>query len=120
MNNMSTCINLSIHGGRSTLHLKRLTRIFSQDVEVNVLNPKTALFFFAFLPQFVSPARGSVVQQIIMLGIIFVGLAIVSDSLYALAAGTAGQRLLGSVRIARIQKVLAGTIYIWLGITTAL
>lgn len=96
------------------------SRIFTQGFIVNLLNPKTALFFFAFLPQFVDPARGSVTLQIIVLGIIFVSLAIISDSMYALVAGTAGEFLSGNDRIARAQKYFAGTIYISLGITTAL
>ena len=99
---------------------KGYTRLFSQGFVVNLLNPKTALFFFAFLPQFVSPARGSVVLQILILGAIFVSMAVVSDSMYALVAGTAGNFLSGSARVARAQKCLAGTIYISLGVTTAL
>lgn len=88
-------------------------------VIVNVLNPKTALFFFAFLPQFVSPSVEPVAPQILFLGALFVGMAIVSDGIYALIAGTAGQFLSGNVRVARFQKRMAGTIYILLGITTA-
>lgn len=98
----------------------KYSKILSQGFIVNLLNPKTTLFFFAFLPQFVNPARGSVEKQIIILGAILVCLGIVSDSLYALVAGTAGQLLSGNVQVARAQKYLAGTIYISLGITTAL
>ena len=98
----------------------RYSRLFAQGFIVNLLNPKTALFFFAFLPQFVSPAQGSVVLQITILGVIFVGMAIVSDSIYALVAGTAGEWLSGNRQVARAQKYLAGTIYLSLGITTAL
>ena len=58
--------------------------------------------------------------QIIILGFIFVGMAIISDGMYALIAGTAGEFLAGNKQIARAQKYLAGTIYISLGITTAL
>ena len=76
----------------------KYSQIFSQGFIVNLLNPKTALFFLAFLPQFVDPARGSVVLQIILLGMIFVGLAILSDSLYAFVAGTARQLLSGTAR----------------------
>jgi threonine/homoserine/homoserine lactone efflux protein len=97
----------------------KLTKIFAQGVIVNILNPKTALFFFAFLPQFVSPAAGPVARQILFLGAIFVTMAIVSDTVYAMVAGTAGQFLVGNLRVARFQKRLAGTIYILLGITTA-
>ena len=57
---------------------------------VNVANPKTALFFLAFLPQFIDADRGGVWSQALVLGFVFVGLGLVSDSLYALAAGTVG------------------------------
>ncbi len=62
---------------------RSMRRVFTQGVWVNILNPKTALFFFAFLPQFVSVDRGSVAAQIFLLGTVFVVMGIVSDSLYA-------------------------------------
>ncbi|MDM8527425.1 LysE family translocator [Anaerolineales bacterium HSG24] len=95
------------------------SRIFKQGFVVNLLNPKTALFFLAFLPQFVDAERGGVGIQIILLGTIFVGLAIVSDSLYALIAGTARQLLTGSIMMIRSQKYMSGSIYILLGLMTA-
>ena len=67
-----------------------LRRAFWRGVVVNLLNPKTALFFLAFLPQFVEASRGGVWSQALVLGFVFVGLGLVSDSLYALAAGTVG------------------------------
>ena len=103
-----------------SINRKTYSRIFSQGFIVNLLNPKTALFFFAFLPQFINPARGSVVLQIVILGIILISMGIMSDSLYALVAGSAGEFLSGNAQVARAQKYLAGTIYISLGITTAL
>jgi threonine/homoserine/homoserine lactone efflux protein len=96
-----------------------LAKLFFQGLVVNLFNPKTALFFFAFLPQFVSPAVGPVANQILFLGAVFVGMAIMSDGMYALVAGTAGEWLSGNMRIARLQKYVAGIIYIMLGITTA-
>jgi threonine/homoserine/homoserine lactone efflux protein len=98
----------------------KLSRIFSQGFIVNLLNPKTAIFFFAFLPQFVSPERGPIAMQIIVLGIIFVVLAIMSDGLYAFFAGSAREFMTGNPLIARFQKYFAGIIYITLGLTTAL
>lgn len=97
-----------------------LKKIFRQGVIVNLLNPKTALFFFAFLPQFVNAAAGPTALQIVFLGIVFVILAIISDSTYAMLAGTLGNRLRQSRAFLRGQKYLSGTVYIGLGLTTAL
>lgn len=96
-----------------------LTTIFRQGFVVNLFNPKGALFFFAFLPQFVSPERGSPTLQIIMLGLIFIGLALVSDSAYVVVAGAVRNLLSGNLRVARFQKNFAGVIYILLGLSTA-
>ncbi|MBL8166313.1 MAG: LysE family translocator [Anaerolineae bacterium] len=99
---------------------KPLGKIFQQAVVVAVLNPKTALFFFAFLPQFIDPARGPVGTQILFLGALFVLLGTLTDGSYALAAGTAGAWLRGNPWFSRFQRYVAGTIYIGLGITAAL
>ncbi len=72
---------------------RRLSQLLAQGFLVNLLNPKTALFFFAFLPQFVDPARGAVAGQILLLGALFVVLAFCTDGSYALLASTAGQWL---------------------------
>jgi threonine/homoserine/homoserine lactone efflux protein len=103
-----------------TLRHKRLSRIFYQGVLVNLLNPKTALFCFAFLPQFVDVSRGSVALQIMFLGAIFVLMGICSDGLYALLAGTLGHWLRGNLHFWRGQRYFAGTVFIALGVTTAL
>lgn len=97
-----------------------LRRIFLQGIVVAVLNPKTALFFFAFLPQFVDRSKGAVSLQILFLGLIMVTMAIISDSIYALMAGTAGKWLRGNLRFLRFQRYLSGSVYIGLGITAAL
>lgn len=97
-----------------------LRRIYWQGFIVNILNPKTALFFFAFLPQFVDPGRGNVTLQTLFLGVIFVGLAIVTDSLYALAASSLANRLAGNRHFQKGHRYFAGLVYIGLGITTAL
>jgi threonine/homoserine/homoserine lactone efflux protein len=94
-------------------------QLFSKGFLVNLLNPKTALFFYAFLPQFVVPARGAVVGQILFLGILFVLLASCTDSLYALLGSLVGQLLTRSARIRRVQRYVTGSIYIALGLTTA-
>ena len=97
-----------------------LSTLFWQGFIVNMLNPKTAIFFLAFLPQFVSPENGSVPVQFILLGMIFVSLAVTSDSLYAILAGSAKQLLTRSRRVAKIQTMFSGVIYLALGISTAL
>lgn len=98
---------------------QKLSRIFFQGIVVNVLNPKTALFFFAFIPQFVDPARGSVALQIMLLGGLFAIMGVLSDGTYAVLAGTLGQWLKGSLRVLRAQRYFAGSVYIGLGLTTA-
>jgi threonine/homoserine/homoserine lactone efflux protein len=97
-----------------------LARVYWQGFFVNILNPKTALFFFAFLPQFVDPAKGNVVGQNLILGAIFVGMAIITDSMYALVASSLAERLAGNRKFQKGGRVFAGLVYIGLGITTAL
>ena len=96
-----------------------LRRIFAQGVVVATLNPKTALFFVAFLPQFVDPARGAIAAQMLALGCSFVLLAVLSDSMYALLAGTVGRWLKGSRSVRRAERYLVGSVYIGLGVTAA-
>ena len=97
-----------------------LSRIYWQGFAVNILNPKTALFFFAFLPQFVDPAKGNVTAQTLLLGAIFVGMAIITDSMFALIASSLAEKLTGNKRFQKGQRYFAGLVYIGLGITTAL
>lgn len=97
-----------------------LWRIYWQGFMVNLLNPKTALFFFAFLPQFVKPAKGNVTGQTLLLGALFVGMAIITDSLYALLASSLVERLKGNRHFQTRQRYFAGLVYVDLGITTAL
>ena len=97
-----------------------LRRIYSQGFVVNILNPKTALFFFAFLPQFVSTSRGNIAWQILLLGILFVTMAVVTDGAYALLASSIARRLKGNQRFLKGQRYLAGVVYVGLGVTTAL
>jgi threonine/homoserine/homoserine lactone efflux protein len=97
-----------------------LSRIYWQGVMVNILNPKTALFFFAFLPQFVAPERGNVTVQTLLLGAIFVGLAIITDSMYALLASSLAGQIKRNKNFQKGGQYFAGLVYIGLGITTAL
>jgi threonine/homoserine/homoserine lactone efflux protein len=94
-----------------------LRRVFARGAVVNVLNPKTALFFLAFLPQFVDPDRGAVWSQVVTLGLVFVALGLVSDSLYALAGDAVGSLLR---RRAKAMRRISGTIYVGLGAVAAL
>jgi threonine/homoserine/homoserine lactone efflux protein len=94
-----------------------LRRAFARGAVVNILNPKTALFFLAFLPQFVDADRGGVWSQALMLGLVFVALGLISDSLYALAAGTVGGWLRRGRRSLRYGS---GAVFIGLGVSAAL
>jgi threonine/homoserine/homoserine lactone efflux protein len=97
-----------------------LRRIFAQGVVVNVLNPKTALFFLAFLPQFVDVSRGSVPFQVVVFGVAFVLLGLASDGTYALLASTGAGWLRRRPRVARTSRLVSGGVLIGLGVTTAL
>jgi len=99
---------------------RRLRRVYGQGVVVNVLNPKTALFFLAFLPQFVDPHRGHATLQIALLGLTFAALGLVTDSLWAIGAGAAGDVLRRSRRFARVQRYVSGSVFVGLGVVTAL
>lgn len=96
-----------------------LRRVFSQAALVYALNPKTALFFLAFLPQFADPARGAVAPQLFLLGGLFVLLALVTDSGYALLAGSLAGWLRRNARARRGQRYFAGGIYLTLAAATA-
>jgi threonine/homoserine/homoserine lactone efflux protein len=98
---------------------RRLRRLFAQGIVVNVLNPKTALFFFAFLPQFVDTDRGGVAFQILVLGLVFILLAIVSDGIYAVAAGSAAGWMRGRPAFLRGERWAAGGVLVGLGLATA-
>jgi threonine/homoserine/homoserine lactone efflux protein len=94
-------------------------RIFAQGVLVNILNPKSALFFLAFLPQFVEPARGHIAIQIFSLGVLFATMGLLSDSSWALVAGTLAGKLKSNLRWRRTQKNISGGALIALGLATA-
>lgn len=98
---------------------RRLLRIFVQGVLVNLLNPKTALFFLAFLPQFVDPSLGHPSLQIFQLGVLFALMGWISDSLWAVLAGTVAERFRSSVRLRRAQRNVSGSALIALGVASA-
>jgi len=104
-----------------TIERASLRRVYGQGFVVNVLNPKTALFFVAFFPQFVAEGRGPVPVQILVLGLVFIALGLCSDSLYALIAGTVGGRLRAraAARAGRPRRQWSGIALIGLGLVAA-
>jgi len=95
-------------------------RLFIDGVIVSILNPKIAIFFLAFLPQFVDTVSGSVPQQILFLGLIYVGLALVTDSIYALLAGRLRHWLDNRIIQGPLPQYASGIVYLGLGVSTAL
>jgi threonine/homoserine/homoserine lactone efflux protein len=103
-------------------HPERLLRVFTQSVLVQVSNPKVALFFLAFLPQFVNPSRGAAWTQVMILGATLAALGLLTDGLYALLGGTAGdwlRRKSGSLHFRRGQRYVSGGVYLALGAAAA-
>ena len=98
---------------------RSLSRLYRQGIVVNVLNPKTALFFLAFLPQFVDSTRGAAWAQILLLGLLFAALGFLSDGAWALVAGTLGERLRGSRRFPQVQRYVSGSVFVGLGAAAA-
>lgn len=95
-------------------------KAFRQAVLVEVLNPKTALFFLAFLPQFVRPEYGSVTPQLAILGVLFVSLGLISTVVYAMSAARLGHFLKRHPKALRRQGKVVGSIYCALGLRLAL
>jgi threonine/homoserine/homoserine lactone efflux protein len=94
-------------------------RIFLQGVLVNLLNPKIAIFILAFFPQFIDPAAGDYVRQALILGVIYVSLGLVTDSIYALLAGQVGRWFNRRGGFGQLPRYAAGSVYIGLGVATA-
>jgi threonine/homoserine/homoserine lactone efflux protein len=103
---------VAVGAGRSRLFLKGLL--------VQLLNPKIAIFFVAFLPQFVDASRGPIALQILVLGTIFTMLAVLSDGAYVVLAGAVGGWIRTGRRARRWLAKLSGGVYIGLGLTAAL
>lgn len=95
-------------------------RLFVDGVFISVLNPKIALFFLAFLPQFVNPELGSITRQILILGLIYVALALITDGSYALLAGRLRKSISPQAIMGPLPRRLSGFAYLGLGISAAL
>ncbi|MFD2058091.1 LysE family translocator [Mesorhizobium calcicola] len=95
-------------------------KAFRQAILTEVLNPKTALFFLAFLPQFVRPENGSVMLQFTILGVVFVMLGLLSTVVFAVSAGRLGSFLRRNPRVLKWQGKIVGGIYCALGVRLAL
>ncbi len=115
----------SATGGEPVPARTRGWHSFRRGILVNILNPKIAVFFLAFFPQFVDPARGSASLQILTLGLMFVAMTLMVNVAYAIAAGTVAEllrrRSAGRMNaLAAIGGYLPGVTYVALGVTAAL
>ncbi len=90
-------------------------RAFTQGIVVNTFNPKVALFFLSFLPQFIDANRGSAALQSLVLGSTFVVLGCISDSLFAILASALRGTLLRGKSLPFVQRYVAGSVFIALG-----
>ncbi len=110
------------HSGEPAGDVHRLApaQAFRQAIIAEVLNPKTALFFLAFLPQFVDPASGAVWLQLAVLGAIFILLGLLSTVIFAIGAGSLGSMLRRNPAVVRLQGKVVGGVYCALGLRLAL
>lgn len=106
-----------LFGGGAELPAPVRSNTWRDGVVVNVLNPKTALFFYSLLPQFIDPNGAAPVVQMLVLGLVFVAVATVSDMTWALVSGTAAGWLRG--RFQALDRWAAGSIFIGLGLSAA-
>jgi threonine/homoserine/homoserine lactone efflux protein len=89
-----------------------LRRVFGQGILTNVLNPKVALFFIAFIPQFTNPDLGPIGWQVLLLGMIFNTSGTAVNSSVAFLAGSLGDKLRLNKRVARVQRWFTGTVFL--------
>ncbi|MGB0470542.1 MAG: LysE family translocator [Ilumatobacteraceae bacterium] len=94
-------------------------RAFSQGVIVNVLNPKVALFFLSYLPQFVDESRGPAWSQVLTLGVVFVVIGSVTDSTWAITTSGLRDMLLKGRSLAFVQRWVSGSVFVALGVLAA-
>ncbi len=95
------------------------TQAYFQAVGAEVLNPKTAIFFLAFLPQFIHPESGSSLSQFAVLGLIFSGLSAIYTSLISISIRPLSQLIKGLSRLRRWEGKIIGTLFVALGVKVA-
>ncbi|NJK47093.1 LysE family translocator [Candidatus Gracilibacteria bacterium] len=117
---LRTILSRNAHNLVNALRKTNLKTVFWQGILSSTLNPKLALFFLAFLPQFVNPDRGAIALQIIALGIMFIIMAILWLLFVALLTSSAGEWLRKNASFAKFQRWFTGTIFIGLGVRLAL
>jgi threonine/homoserine/homoserine lactone efflux protein len=106
----------AMSGDSSSVTLKRS---FTQGVVVNTLNPKVALFFLSYLPQFIDADKGAAWSQALILGSTFVVLGCITDGMYALTASALRNKLLTGRTLPFVQRYVAGTVFVALGVMAA-
>ncbi len=97
-----------------------LRTVYWRSVMTGVLNPKVAVFFLAFLPQFVKPGRGMVLLQFLILGVLLSMIGMCNSLTLAFAIGRFGKSLSASQRFARWRQRAVGALFVGLGVRLAL
>ena len=92
---------------------------FTQGIVVNTFNPKVALFFLSFLPQFIDTEKGSAALQSLILGSLFVAIGLCTDGLYAFLASALRSTLLRGKSLPFVQRYVAGSVFVLLGVIAA-
>ncbi len=98
----------------------RFAALYRRGVIMNIANPKVSVFFLAFLPQFASLERGALIPQFILLGLVFIAVALVVFSAIALLAGWIGEALTRSPKMQKILHNVAGAVFLGLAVNLAL
>ncbi len=106
----------AVSGDSTSVTLKRS---FTQGVVVNTLNPKVALFFLSYLPQFIDADKGAAWSQALVLGTVFVLIGCCTDGMYALTASALRKKLLTGRTLPIVQRYVAGTVFVALGVMAA-